>query len=327
MSKPKWVQVRGSSPCPVCGRTSWCTRTTAGDAAKCMFTESDKPVESGGWVHKLKGDEITPPPPPKAHAEKMSPKEVADIVGSMFRHCEAEKARKKDAGKLKVSPRSMRDLCVGVGWDDYGINKKFTSWPCRNAEGDFIGYSRRYRNGEKKTAARTRSGLFYADSWSIWPGPIFVVEGGSDVAAMETAGLCAVGRPSNQGGSKEIAKLVRKKSKEKAVVIIAENDFSPERNGTKPCKEGCKVCLHCYPGVAGAIKVAFELATALKKKVFWCLPEGGKDARECLRRQDCIDYLGSARFAITDGVGGGVTKEDWQGSMEGTIKHVFTRAN
>ena len=58
----------------------------------------------------------------------------------------------------------------------------------------------RQRDGSKKRMLGGSAGLTYADGWDTGDGPILLVEGGSDTAALMTIGLNVVGRPSNRGG-------------------------------------------------------------------------------------------------------------------------------
>ncbi|WP_171475045.1 hypothetical protein [Frigoriglobus tundricola] len=46
----------------------------------------------------------------------------------------------------------------------------------------------------------SKRGLTLPTGWRDRPGPVFVVEGPTDAAALTAAGLAAVGRPSNAGG-------------------------------------------------------------------------------------------------------------------------------
>ena len=59
------------------------------------------------------------------------------------------------------------------------------------------------------------------------PHPVLVVEGASDVCAAMDLGFTAVGRPSAEGGTKLLPKLLRGKQ----TVVIGENDSGPGRAG------------------------------------------------------------------------------------------------
>jgi len=96
-------------------------------------------------------------------------------------------------------------------------------------------------------------------------GPVLLVEGASEVAACETVGLNAVGRPSNTGGADYSAQLLRGRD----VLVIGEND--QKENGR-------------WPGRDGAESVATKQATEWKTPVKWTLPPSGqKDVRAWLQ--------------------------------------------
>ena len=186
----QWKRVTRAEPCPVCGKGDYCTRTTDGSAVKCMRVESEKAIESGGWVHVL--EDPLPPAPKKKIKKKLDWTEEARL---MFEHPQAHDKRCEVADQLNVSVDSLERLRVGIGWDEWE-NEEYSSWPSRDSDGRVIGYVRRYSNGSKRTNMGGSTGVFYTPRWYTWPGPLFVVEGGSDVAACETHGLCAIGRAS-----------------------------------------------------------------------------------------------------------------------------------
>lgn len=108
---------------------------------------------------------------------------------------------------------------------------------------------------------------------------VYVVEGFTDTAACYAAGLLAIGRPNNAGGSKIISSLVNNRK----VILVGENDW-------RLCKEcqgrGCIQCNdkgYLFPGKEGAELVAGRLSKLLKRKIDWVMPPNGfKDVREYL---------------------------------------------
>jgi hypothetical protein len=149
-------------------------------------------------------------------------------------------------------------------------------FPLRDGTGNVVGFSRRYQDGTKRTTARREAdpsadGLFYADDWATHgPGPVLVVEGASDTAALHGAGQRAVGRPSNLGGVKHLVDLLRPLPAGTEVCVMGENDAKPDSL--------------LWPGRDGAQTVAQRLCEALPHlTVFWGLPStGAKDARSWL---------------------------------------------
>lgn len=273
-----WVRVSKPEPCPVCGKPDYCTRTTDGTAIKCMRVESDKPIESNdgglGWLHSL-ANPLPPLPPPKEIVKKA---DWSKECKAMFAHEQAQVKRCAVADSLSVSVKSLKSIGVGIGWDWNGV--EFSSWPSRDVDGKCIGYVRRYDDGAKKTNQGGSTGVFYAAKWFNRPGPLFVVEGGSDVAACESNGLCAIGRASNTQSGECIAQMIELFASHKRIIVVAERDESPERRGTvQSCLKTCRGCAFCWPGLFGAKKVAKELNAS------WVLvPPGYKDMRELLSK-------------------------------------------
>ena len=96
--------------------------------------------------------------------------------------------------------------------------------------------------------------MIYADNWLNYSGPVFIVEGPSDVAAGITLGLCVVGRPSNIGGVDLLAQLLR--NVHRKIIVIAERDQKKHNELSEATRKQhdpkCKFCLKCFPGGAGA---------------------------------------------------------------------------
>lgn len=274
-----WVRVSKAEPCPVCGKPDYCTRTTDGTAIRCMRVESAKPVEdrngSIGWLHSLENP--LPPLPEKKEVKKKA--DWTKECRAMFAHERAHAKRCAVAESLSVSVESLESLRVGIGWDEWN-GAEFSSWPSRDCGGKCIGYVRRYSDGSKRTNQGGSTGVFYTTEWWSHPGPLFVVEGGSDVAACESAGLCAIGRASNTHGGEYIRQMIEKQKVTKKIIVVGERDEAPERRGAvASCLKTCRGCAFCWPGLFGAKKVAAELNAS------WVLvPQPFKDMRELLSK-------------------------------------------
>jgi len=271
----KWRRVSTTEPCPICGKTSYCTRTTDGIAVKCMRVESDKPAEdkngSVGWVHLL-ANPLPPLPPPKPIPIQA---DWTEECKKMFYSEMAHEKRCDVADSLRVSVAALEALKVGVGVDEWN-GAEFSSWPCRDDQGRCIGYTRRYDDGAKRTNQGGSAGVFYTPNWCKHPGPVWIVEGGSDVAACESAGMCAIGRASNTHGAGWIRTMLARDCPDKRAIVVGERDEAPHRRGTVPsCPVNCRGCSFCWPGLFGAKKVAGELGTS------WVMvPRPFKDMRE-----------------------------------------------
>lgn len=259
-------------PCPICGKPDYCCRS--GDLVLCMRVESQKPSTNrmGGWLHVVDGA------PPVVVSLPKKDKPIIDwgaLAHSMFTAPTAAEERHYLARTLGVSEAALIDLEVGRGWDEWR-GKPYSSWPERDATGKVVGIVRRYRDGAKKTMRHSSHGLYFVAHWAVMPGPVFLPEGGSDTAALISVGVNAIGRPSNLGGVKELAKVLS--GVDKGLIVIGEDD----RKQIDECK--CGRCLRCWPGLAGAVQTAERLGKALKRLVRVRLFPGEKDSRAWLAK-------------------------------------------
>lgn len=288
--KTDWVRVTRAEPCPVCERPDWCARTADGTVVMCMRVESEFPVEKGGWIHRF--TEPLPPVPAPKEVEKKA--DWTAECRRMYEHWLAVKKRRQVAKHLHVSIEALDRLRVGIGWDGWN-GREFSSWPSRDHNGRCIGYIRRYKDGEKRTNRGGSTGVFYTHEWFGYPGPIYVVEGGSDVAACETLGISAIGRASNVHGGDLIRRLIRQHAPSKDIVVVGERDAKPEKRGTvASCPLECQGCAFCWPGLFGMQKVAAEIGG-----VGVMIPEPYKDMRDLLTKGGIV-ALKEIRTTLTE---------------------------
>ena len=278
MSGAKWVRVRRGLLCPVCGHPDYCTISVDGTTVHCQRVQSDRkcPGESGGWLHAH--PEGTPPPVPEKRPVPRI-KDVGALARQMFEHKQAARARWELAMEWGVDRRVLESLLVGVGWDPHN-GHRYLSFPSRDGDGRIVGITRRYPDGQKRTLAGTSNGgVFCAAGWWNSPGPVFVAEGASDVAVLLNAGLAAIGRPSNVGGSGVLASFLSRRAVGRRVIVLGENDRKADRVGdvAHGCRLECPGCIWCWPGKYGAESVAKRLAKWKPSIVF--PPDGIKDVR------------------------------------------------
>jgi hypothetical protein len=50
---PEWLDVSSDRPCPVCGGVSGCGVLEDGEFARCLNVVCERPVLTGGWLHRL----------------------------------------------------------------------------------------------------------------------------------------------------------------------------------------------------------------------------------------------------------------------------------
>lgn len=284
--KSGWVKVSQREPCAVCKQPDWCGRTADGMVAHCYRVESGKKAQKEGWIHFL--SDPLPALPDRPQPKKMPLEKMAAIATRA--HANGGAMRASLAKELGVSAESLDALGVGRWYDDY--RDVFCSlWPERNEQGVVTGISRRYQQqvktaqGEvvgKLSMRGSTPGIYYAANWRDYPGPAYIVEGGSDTAALLTIGCCVIGRSSNVGGMELIESLLR--GEDRAIVVVGERDDKPDRKGSLSCRGGsCRACNVCWPGMYGALRVSRYLRSKLrpKKGVFVVLPSA-KDARAWL---------------------------------------------
>lgn len=284
----EWSRVTLAEPCLVCSRGTWCTRSVDGSLAKCMRTESERPAtgDGGGWIHKVDGK-------PMQVIERPKKPEIDVDFTALALKCFENGAdvRASLSTELGVGVEALERLLVGSGFDDYR-SLGYSTWPERRQGGKVVGIIRRYRvavsegGGNKLTLPGSKHGLYLPRDWWKGTGPVLLVEGGSDTAALLTLGMCAIGRPSNVGGVNLLIGVLR--DFERPIIVLGERDRKPDRVGTnKRCPKDCAGCTWCWPGRAGAKLTAERLKAAMpSKRILWRLPpESVKDVRDWLRSE------------------------------------------
>ncbi|WP_339749272.1 hypothetical protein [uncultured Rubinisphaera sp.] len=262
-SHEQMIRVSMLNRCPICGHGDWCMVAPDGKMAICPRTPEGaiKDLGEAGYLHEVHSDHVMPRPAPAFESQntvKVDFKRLSDI-----RRERAEPRLHDLARKLGVSVDALR--CLKVGYNDYDQTYTF---PERDGQGNIIGILLRYPSGPKKRIRGSKSGLSYADAWDNGSGPVLLVEGPSDTAALMTLGCNAIGRPSNRGGYAHLADLLSDFPDDRNIIVLGDND----------CKED-----GFWPGKQGAIQTASEVSKRLERTVYWALPpDGVKDARAWL---------------------------------------------
>lgn len=293
----RWREVTARSPCPVCSGVDWCAWNPQGTMLKCERASDTPPgmvrirEHDGGALFRLaegaghtnashpSAKDSVNPQASTSQISRTDWKRVAERLAAAI----SPERRKTLAAGLRVRPEALE--AVGVGWasshDLHQMRASGQGWaerypngafafPERNGYGQVVGFCFRTADGRKGAPARrssARRGLIVPSSLAQRADPVLVVEGASDVAACETLGLAAVGRPSNAAGADQIARLV----KGRAILVVGERDQKADGR---------------WPGRDGAEGVAVRVASEWRKAVPWTLPpEPVKDVRAWLEER------------------------------------------
>lgn len=166
------------------------------------------------------------------------------------------------ANQLGVSLVSLRSLQVG-----WSLQHRAWTIPERRPDGQIIGINLRSPDGAKWMVAGSHRGLILPWSWSQFTGRVFLPEGASDVAALLSHGLPAIGRPSAHGAYGLLAQVLA--TTPLTPVVVAENDLKPDGS---------------WPGREGAMNCANHLAAALRRPVELVFPPSShKDIRALIQ--------------------------------------------
>jgi hypothetical protein len=251
-----------------------------------MRVESNKPVAKGGWIHPLDSNL------PKPVEQRQEPKVVQPEIQRLAKKCWLDGAamRLELAAELGVSQQALDNLRVGELIQN---GRRCSTWPERDARNRIIGLKRRFADGQKFYVSGSHQGINWPAGLRWIPGPLLLVEGGSDTAALLTLGLPAIGRPSNTGGVQILADVLRRTAR--PIIVVGERDRRIDG-----CKKGCRGCAFCWPGLYGAAMTAAQLRKILGPAfpLEWrIVPYGFKDSRDWLKRaahptaQNFLDQL------------------------------------
>ena len=164
---------------------------------------------------------------------------------------------------------------LNVGWYERPGQAGVYTFPEFNADGEIVGISTRAIDGTKKMLTGSERGLTIPSLISPSSGPILIVEGATDTAALLSMDLAGIGRPSAKGGVAQLAKLLVHAPPDIGILVVGEMDAKPSGD---------------WPGRDGAQRVAEQLATHLNRKVQWAIvPHGVKDTRAWLQSHDDAD--------------------------------------
>jgi len=288
----RWRQVSKASPCPACGKPDWCAWSPDGALLKCERCTDARPGlrkiqdKDGGALFALDNGHTRRRRSPERDTAARAGQAVEATRSRIDWAAEDERCQTAItdqqvadlADDLGVSITALRSVGIGwatradlerlhaggKGWQDDPPDGAFTL-PERDGSGRIVGLTLRAPDGRKGFPRGAKRGLIVPESIGSRSDPVLIVEGATDVAAGETLGLAAVGRPSNTGGADHLAQMLEGRR----AIVAAENDAKP--NGS-------------WPGRDGAKAVAERLAGAWSEPVAWALPPADvKDVRAWLQ--------------------------------------------
>ncbi|NQV24929.1 MAG: hypothetical protein HQ518_11230 [Rhodopirellula sp.] len=293
MASNNWSRVSRTNPCPICDGPDNCTVSTDGCAVWCGRVPEGSLKQNGGgqWLHVRTDGYRTHDYEHPSHQKRRKPARQARKSAHktdwqwLIEHGnslpEIRDRRSELAQQLGVSVKPLARL--QVGWSP---RKQCWLFPERDGCGNIIGISKRFRNGRKRQVTGGNRGLCYAPDWEADSGPVLLVEGATDTAALLSIGLCAIGRPSNSGGVALLCELLCRLPFDREVIVVGENDRKPHHDLNPSIQSRhspeCEGCLKCWPGYA-AFSVAKKLAEALLRPVGVAFPpDDAKDVRDLL---------------------------------------------
>jgi hypothetical protein len=289
----QWINASRERPCLVCGKPDWCTFSRDGGTLHCRRGH-DLPAPVGYRLSRRQGSDaarfvrdrgvdalaydpsVYRPVVVKSRPPAALPARDWRSLADEYRTTAGDRI-----GQLAADLGVVADAlhAIGVGW-----NGRAWTIPTRDAAGLVIGLATRFPDGSKRFVRDGRSGLFYAPGqWGQGAGPVFLVEGMTDAAALLSLGLAVIGRPSNTGGVRHLVEMLADWPEDRGIVVVGERDEKPDGD---------------WPGRNGAVKTAERLADQLYRHVAWTLPpEPFKDSRAFVRSGADADAVA---FAYAD---------------------------
>ncbi len=226
---PGWFRYKASQTCIICGHGG-----KRGHPSGCMYTGTiDAPgavlclrVDKGafktarngmGFLHRINDDPHYVRPVTRRQEARVADHEMQAIHNK----CLAGMTLQLFGELCKSLGVSEESLCrLSLGWHE---QYSAYSFPMRDESNAVIGIRLRSINGKKWSVTNSRSGIFIPRKLPC-SGPIYVVEGPTDTAAMLTLGLCCIGRPSNTAGNQYIVDYAKRFLPRRDVVIVQNND-------------------------------------------------------------------------------------------------------
>lgn len=289
-TKRRRCECNRANPCPVCGGTSTgCNVENYGDTPGLTFCRKREGPQPGfvclkeakgdrQWtLYRREDDPYILERQRRREVERRAGRSTAPSNGhgiDWTAKVNRAVANLTPAGRAELAaelgvPESVLST-MRIGFVPRGPHKKKNfgpayTFPEVDASGRIVGITCRYGDGEKLAWPGGRHGLFVPDGWREREGPVYLVEGASDVLALTALGKAVIGRPSNMAGVDLLGKLLKNLPSDRPIVVLGEQD--EKRNGK-------------WPGRDGAWWTSRRLTETLGRRVPWSFPPGdAKDVR------------------------------------------------
>lgn len=243
MNQDQWHRVRRDDPCPICGKTDWCSISRDGSVACCarVAEGSTKTLGEAGWLHRLREPdrELAPRLRPLRVQGPRRPEPAIDLdaLARRFR-------RDVDRADLDRLADDLGVDAASLGRLDIGWSRESSAWsfPMVDAAGRVRGFRLRTDTGRKFAVRGGSEGLFIPAD--LDPSqPLLLPEGPTDTAALLGLGFAAVGRPNDRGGKVLMERLVHR-LRPPGLVVVADRDANDQ--GLGAANELARLlALHC----------------------------------------------------------------------------------
>jgi hypothetical protein len=254
-----WPHATPADPCPICHKPDWCQFGER--AMKCMRAESSHPCPSGGWYH-FYDTTVRPEFFPQA---KASP-HMIDAEAIMNRLSENTTAAQFESCSKALGVTADSLHLIGAAFYEA---KNAWAFPMCDGNGNLIGIRLRNSAGFKWAVTGSRQGIFIPSMILPQQKVVFLPEGPTDVCALLSIGLFAIGRPTCNTGLEHLLVALKRMKFYRAVIVADNDDMKTLGN-----REG-------RPGIEGAVKLQNDLKIC---SCIWIPPSPIKDARDFMRR-------------------------------------------
>lgn len=238
-----WNRLKFRQLCPICGHTGWCmyrgpmenpfavlcARVSEG-CAKHRDGSEVTAKNGQGWIHEMRRDpnrRAAESPGPLVRDGVLINPRMSDMAREFERALRPE-ALYALAADLGVSSDSL--IRLGIGWaenyvDEHGelIEVQAFSFPMRTTGNLIAGIRFRNERAQKWAAKGSINALFIPKKIAT-TGPLYVVEGPTECAAMMDMGFAVIGRPGNTAGRDFIVDYCKRFIPRRDVIILRNND-------------------------------------------------------------------------------------------------------